>query len=370
VGIWCSPLEKLVRPVKNASEKFWHGKRILLTGHTGFKGAWLGIWLNRMGAQVTGISLPPTSNPNLFSLANIDALTDSHFIDIRNADALSNVIEKTKPEIVFHLAAQALVRASYKDPLATLATNVMGTANVLNALLKIDTTKVVVAVTTDKVYENLESGHPYKEYDKLGGYDPYSASKAAAEIVISCYRNSFLKQAGIALASARAGNVIGGGDWSEDRLIPDAIRAWTSDSPLLIRNPNAVRPWQHVLEPLNGYLLLAEKLYEDPSLAKAYNFGPNTHEAATVGDVIKLANGIFGSGNIVWGEGINGPHEAGLLTLDTSKARVVLGIKPRWALHESVSRTMEWYKKLNSNHTAYSLCDADISAFIDTKISS
>ena len=361
------PPGKIGKPVKNASEKFWQGKRVLLTGHTGFKGAWMAIWLNRMGAQVTGISLPPTSNPNLFALANIDALTDSHFIDIRNADALSNVIENTKPEIVFHLAAQALVRASYKDPLTTLATNIMGTANVLNALLKIDTTKVVVAVTTDKVYENLESGHPYKEDDKLGGYEPYSASKAAAEIVISCYQNSFLKQASIALASARAGNVIGGGDWSEDRLIPDAIRAWTSGLPLLIRNPNAVRPWQHVLEPLNGYLLLAEKIYKDSSLAEAYNFGPNPHEAATVGDVIKLANGIFGSGNIVWGEGINGPHEAGLLNLDITKASMVLGAKPRWTLNESVSHTMEWYKRLGKDQTVYSLCDADISAFINTK---
>ena len=353
--------------MKNASEKFWRGKRVLLTGHTGFKGAWMAMWLNRMGAQVTGISLRPTSNPNLFSLANIYALTDSHFVDIRNADALSNVIEKTKPEIVFHLAAQALVRASYKDPLATLATNVIGTANVLNALLKTDTTKVVVAVTTDKVYENLESGYPYREDDKLGGYDPYSASKAAAEIVISCYRNSFLTKAGIALASARAGNVIGGGDWSEDRLIPDAIRAWTSGLPLLLRNPNAVRPWQHVLEPLNGYLLLAEKIYKDPSLAAAYNFGPNAHEAATVGDVIKLANRIFGSGNIAWGEGINGPHEAGLLNLNITKASMLLGAKPRWTLDESVSRTMEWYKRLVRDQTAYSLCDADISAFINTK---
>jgi len=363
-------LEKLVSPVKNVSEKFWLGKKVLLTGHTGFKGAWLGLWLNRMGAEVTGVSLSPSSKPNLFTLANVANLTDSHFIDIRNADTVANVVEKNKPEIVFHLAAQALVRASYRDPLPTLATNVMGTANVLDALLKIDTARVVVAVTTDKVYENLETGQPYKEDDKLGGYDPYSASKAAAEIVISCYRNSFLKHAGIALASARAGNVIGGGDWSEDRLIPDAIRAWTSGLPLLIRNPNAIRPWQHVLEPLNGYLLLAEQLYTDSSLAQAYNFGPNTHEAATVGDVIKSANKIFGSGEIIWGEGINGPHEAGLLALNTSKAKVVLGIKPRWNLHESVSRTLEWYKKLNSNHTAYSLCDADISAFIDTKISS
>lgn len=355
--------------MKNVSEKFWLGKRVLLTGHTGFKGAWLGIWLNRMGAQVTGISLSPSSKPNLFTLANVANLTDSHFIDIRNADTVANIVEKNKPEIIFHLAAQALVRASYRDPLSTLATNVMGTANVLDALLKISTAKVVVAVTTDKVYENLETGQSYKEDDKLGGYDPYSASKAAAEIVISCYRNSFLKQAGIALASARAGNVIGGGDWSEDRLIPDAIRAWTSGLPLLIRNPHAVRPWQHVLEPLNGYLLLAEQLYTDSSLAQAYNFGPNTHEAASVGDVIKSANKIFGSGEIIWGESIDGPHEAGLLTLNTSKARVVLGIKPRWALHESVSRTVEWYKRLNNNHTAYSLCDADISAFIDTKIS-
>lgn len=363
------PLEKLVSTLKNASEKFWRGKRVLLTGHTGFKGAWMAMWLNRMGAKVTGISLAPSTKQNLFTLANIDTFTDSHFIDIRNANRLLNLVEKVKPEIVFHFAAQALVRASYKDPLSTLTTNIIGTANVLDALLKIDTVKVVIAVTTDKVYENLETGQPYKEDDKLGGHDPYSASKAAAEIVISCYRNSFFKQAGIALASARAGNVIGGGDWSEDRLIPDAIRTWNSGAPLLIRNPNAVRPWQHVLEPLNGYLVLAEQLHTTPSLAQAYNFGPNTHEAATVGDVIKLANGIFGSGDIVWGEDINGPHEARLLNLDTSKASLILGLKPRWGLHESVRRTLEWYKRLKNQHTAHSLCEADICAFINTKIS-
>lgn len=342
---------------------FWRGKRVLLTGHTGFKGAWMALCLHRLGAQVTGISLSPATTPNLFSLANIQAISDSHFCDIREAATLAALINKAQPEIVFHLAAQALVHASYRDPLTTFATNVQGTANVLDALRSIGSVRTVVAITTDKVYKNLEQPYPYRETDTLGGHDPYSASKAAAEIVIASYRDSFLKEKGIAVASARAGNVIGGGDWSEDRLIPDAIRAWNMNLPLQIRRPQAIRPWQHVLEPLTGYIKLAEQLWQQPALAGAYNFGPETHEAATVREVVQLAQSDYGKGQVSWGDGSEGPHEAGWLALEIAKARTTLGVKPRWSLAEAVQRTMHWYRQQHDGADARALCQSDIAAY-------
>jgi len=350
-----------------ASPIFWQGKQVLLTGHTGFKGAWMALWLSQMGAKVTGISLPPNSTPNLFTLANIAQITNSHFADICDADAVSNIIKKARPEIVLHLAAQALVRPGYKDPLGTFSTNVMGTANILNSLRGLDSVRAVVAVTTDKVYKNLEHNKPYRESDVLGGYDPYSASKAASEIIISSYRDSYLNEQGVAVASARAGNVIGGGDWSEDRLIPDAVRAWDANLPLEIRRPNAVRPWQHVLEPLNGYLVLAEKIYTDSSLAGAFNFGPQSNEVATVQNVIELANRAYGCGSVLWGDGAEGPYEAGILSLEISKARDKLDVIPRWNLVETVERTMCWYQQQRSGVNAHLLCDSDIVAFFSAK---
>lgn len=347
----------------NPMSDFWRGKRVLLTGHTGFKGAWMALWLHRLGAQVTGISLPPPTTPNLFSLANIEAITTSHFCDIRDAAPLAGLVNKAQPEIVFHLAAQALVHASYRDPLTTFATNVQGTANVLDALRPLDTCKAVVAITTDKVYKNLEQPYPYRETDALGGHDPYSASKAAAEIVIASYRDSYLADKGIAVASARAGNVIGGGDWSADRLIPDAIRAWSANKSLQIRRPQATRPWQHVLEPLAGYIKLAEQLWQQPSLAGAYNFGPQTHEAATVRTVVQLAQNAYGQGQVEWSDGTSGPHEAGWLALEIAKARTVLGVKPCWALAETVQSTINWYRLQHEGADARTLCEADIAAY-------
>lgn len=347
----------------NPVPDFWRGKRVLLTGHTGFKGAWLALWLHRLGAKVTGISLPAATAPNLFSLANIQAITDSHFCDIRDADRLATLINETQPDIVFHLAAQALVHASYRDPLTTFATNVQGTANVLDAMRGIESVRAVVAITTDKVYKNLEQPYPYRETDALGGHDPYSASKAAAEIVIASYRDSYLAGKGIAVASARAGNVIGGGDWSADRLIPDAIRAWSANQPLQIRRPQAIRPWQHVLEPLAGYIKLAEQLWQQPSIAGGYNFGPQTHEAATVGKVVQHAQNAYGQGKVEWGDGTSGPHEAGWLALEIAKARTVLGVKPCWTLAETVQRTINWYRRQQDGADARALCVADIEAF-------
>lgn len=342
---------------------FWRGKRVLLTGHTGFKGAWMALWLQRLGAQVTGISLAPATTPNLFTLANIETIADTHFCDIRDAVALAGLIKNSQPEIVFHLAAQALVRTSYCDPLATFATNIQGTANILDALRAIDSVRAVVAITTDKVYKNLEQHYPYRETDALGGHDPYSSSKAASEIIIASYRDSYLNDKGIAVASARAGNVIGGGDWSVDRLIPDVVRAWNAKKPLQIRRPQAIRPWQHVLEPVAGYIKLAEQLWQQPSVAGAYNFGPQTHEAATVREVVQLAQGTYGMGQVSWGDGTEGPHEAGWLALEIAKARTVLGVQPRWTLVESVQRTIHWYRQQREGADARALCEADISAY-------
>ena len=347
----------------NASIQFWQHKQVLLTGHTGFKGAWMALLLSRMGAKVTAISLPPSSTPNLFTLANIAQKTNSHFADIRDADAVLSIVKKAQPEIVLHLAAQALVRPGYQDPLGTFATNMMGTANVLNSLRGLNSVKTVVAVTTDKVYKNLERNEPYRETDFLGGHDPYSASKAASEIIISSFRDSYLAEQGVVVASARAGNVIGGGDWSEDRLIPDAVRAWDSNLPLEVRRPNAVRPWQHVLEPLNGYLVLAEKIYADSSLAGAFNFGPQIYEVASVRKVIEMANQVYGYGSVLWGDGKEGPHESGFLSLEISKAQEILNITPRWNLKETIERTMGWYHQQRCGVNVNLLCDADIAAF-------
>lgn len=351
----------------NPSPGFWCGKRVLLTGHTGFKGSWLALWLDRLGAKVTGISLPSATEPNLFDLASIETIVTSHFCDIRDTGALAALINKTQPEIVFHLAAQALVRTSYRDPLTTFSTNIQGTANVLDALRSLDSARVFVAITTDKVYKNLEHPYPYRETDALGGHDPYSASKAAAEIVIASYRDAYLAEKNIAVASARAGNVIGGGDWSEDRLIPDAIRAWNSNQPLQIRHPQAIRPWQHVLDPISGYITLAEQLWQQPVLAGAYNFGPYTHEAATVREVVQLAQSAYGKGQVAWGDGSEGPHEAGWLTLEIAKARTAIGFKPHWPLAEAVQRTMHWYRQQYDGADVRAVCESEIAAYETTQ---
>ncbi|MGK9052278.1 CDP-glucose 4,6-dehydratase [Neorhizobium petrolearium] len=341
---------------------FWAGKRVLLTGHTGFKGAWLSIWLRRLGADVTGISLPPETTPSLFSLAR-PQLAASHFQDIRDATKLAELVRAASPDIVLHLGAQALVRRSYQDPLGTFATNVLGTANLLEAVRRAPSVRVVVAVTTDKVYRNLEHVFPYRETDLLGGYDAYSASKAAAEIVISSYRDSFLREKGVAVASARAGNVIGGGDWSADRLLPDAVRAWQSGQVLHVRRPKAKRPWQHVLEPLSAYLVLAERLWSDLALADAYNFGPVSHEAAPVRQVIDIARASYGGGEVRYGDGNEGPHEAGWLALETAKALHMLNIEPRWSLTEAVDRTMKWYRAQHDGADARALCEFEIADY-------
>jgi len=345
-------------------EGFWLGKKVLITGHTGFKGSWLALWLRRQGAVVTGISLPPLTKPSLFELAKVAELVESHICDVRDGVALAEVLAAARPAIVFHLAAQPLVRASYREPLQTFATNVQGTANLLEAVRKTNDVRVLVVVTTDKVYRNdSDDAYPYRETDALGGIDPYSASKAAAELVVTGYKDAFLAARGVAVASARAGNVIGGGDWSEDRLLPDAVRAWGVGRVLRVRSPLAVRPWQHVLEPLYGYLRLAERLWDAPQLAGPYNFGPPTDQAATVREVIELARGAYGSGEVEWAGNTDGPHEAHWLALEVAKARGVLGIKPRWSLSQAIERSMRWYLEQSRGASAAELCAADIDAY-------
>lgn len=341
---------------------FWQGKRVLVTGHSGFKGSWLTLWLHQLGANIAGISLAPSTTPSLFELARVDALCQSHFIDIRDSEPLRQAVTDFAPQVVFHLAAQALVRPGYQRPLDTFASNVMGTANLLDALRGNEALQAVVCVTTDKVYHNNEWAWPYRETDPLGGIDPYSASKAASELVISSYRDAFFA-GGPAIASARAGNVIGGGDWSQDRLLPDAIRAWSQGDCLEVRRPEAVRPWQHVLDCLHAYLQLAERLCRIPSLAGAYNFGPAIQDSATVRQVIDLAQPLFGQGRTHYHPVAGGPHEAGQLTLDVSLARQQLGIRGCWSLHQAVAKTMHWYKAQLQQQDARALCLDDIRAF-------
>lgn len=343
-------------------QEFWQGKRVLVTGHTGFKGGWMTVWLTDMGAKVCGMALKPDTNPALFDLANIADGIEHHFCDIRDRDATMATIKAFDPEIVLHMAAQPLVRASYKDPLASFDTNIIGTANVLEALRTCPSVQAIVVITTDKVYDNLETGQAYLETDQLGGHDPYSASKAGCEIVTQSYRKSFFAEAGIGLASARAGNVIGGGDWSGDRLIPDAIRAWQAGETLEIRSPMSVRPWQHVLEPVQGYLTLAQRLYEDRSFAQAYNFGPRDEDAQAVKNVIEIARETYGGGDVHYGTN-DGPHEAGLLMLDIQKAERELGVAPRWNLKTAVEHTMTWYRDVANGADARALCLQQIEDF-------
>jgi CDP-glucose 4,6-dehydratase len=347
---------------------FWRGKRVLVTGHTGFKGSWLVQWLHSMGAQVTGLAQEPDTQPNLFTLAQLDQSVAHHVVDIRQAASTAQAVKHADPEIVLHLAAQPLVRASYLDPLATFSANVMGTAHVLDALRHCPDVRSIVVVTTDKVYENREWNNPYRENDPLGGYDPYSASKAAAEVVTSSYRRSFFADKGVAVVTARAGNVIGGGDWCADRIIPDAVRAWQVGSALSVRRPQSVRPWQHVIEPLCGYLLLAEHAWhhagQQDQLDTAWNFGPNTHESATVREVIQLAQAAYGKGEVQWGDGHEGPHEAGLLMLDASLARAKLGLHSVFNLSQAVTMSLRWYRDLQGGAQARALCERDIAAYV------
>lgn len=325
--------------------RFWHGKRVFITGHTGFKGSWLSLWLQHMGAEITGYALNPPTNPAIFDVANVEEGMTSIIGDVRDLEKLTKVIDESSPEIVIHMAAQSLVRDSYVDPVGTYSTNVMGTVNVFEAVRNIGQVRVVINITSDKCYENHEWDKGYKETDSMGGFDPYSSSKGCAEIITAAYRRSFFNEKGVALASARAGNVIGGGDWASDRLIPDAIRAFKNNETLLIRNPMAVRPWQHVIEPLSGYLLLCQGLYQQPEkFSEGWNFGPDNDDAKPVSYIADQVVEYWG-GDVSWaGDKSSHPHEANYLTLDSSKSRTMLNWKPRWGLSRALEETVSWYK--------------------------
>lgn len=323
-------------------QNIYEGKRVLLTGHTGFKGSWLALWLHELGAQVTGIALPPSTQPNHWDLLGLP-ITDLR-CDIRDGNTLAGLVQQAKPDIAFHLAAQPLVRRSYQDPIETWSTNVVGTAQFLEACRKTPSLRAIVVITTDKCYENREWVWGYRETDPLGGHDPYSASKAGTELVAASYRKSFFSAQGAPLlATARAGNVIGGGDWSQDRLIPDLVRATEAKAPLIIRSPKATRPWQHVLEPLAGYLRLGQKLLEGRGeFAEAWNFGPAAHDNRTVEDVLTRMGAHWPE--LAWElNKTPQPHEAGMLHLDSAKAQAKLGWQPAWNLDTCLAMTAEWY---------------------------
>jgi CDP-glucose 4,6-dehydratase len=353
-------VEKVVNPAA-----FWAGKRVLLTGHTGFKGSWLALWLSSLGARVSGYALEPDTSPSLFEQLNLHDEINHCIADIRDLAVLRCRMAHVRPDVVFHMAAQPLVRRSYAEPVLTWQTNVMGTAHLLDALRDADHPCAVVIVTTDKVYENHERLHAYRETDRLGGHDPYSSSKAACELAVDSWRNSFFRSGSpVRIATARAGNVIGGGDWAEDRIVPDLARAIAAGKPLVVRNPDSVRPWQHVLDPLSGYMQLAERLFtsDDPQYQSAFNFGPDAFGARTVRDLVDLAF-------TAWPGTLEAPpagpahHEAQLLTLANTKAKHALGWEPQWGFEEAVHETVSWYRAADTGQCMKSLTMANIERF-------
>jgi CDP-glucose 4,6-dehydratase len=344
---------------------FWKGKKVFITGHTGFKGSWMTYWLNKLGANVAGFSLAPDQTPNLFTQLDLADSCLHHIEDIRDIEAIKKRVIEFEPDVVFHLAAQPIVIKSYEDPVMTWETNVMGTINLLEACKKLENHCSVVVITTDKVYENKEWHYAYRENDMLGGYDPYSSSKAAVECLVSSWRRSFFQQpSNIKLATARAGNVIGGGDWTDNRIIPDIFRHKQKGETIPVRNPNAVRPWQHVLESLHGYLTLAELLYtkEDKQYQSAFNFGPDKNAIQSVEQLLNTAKKVtdFSWENTQKKDQL---HEATLLTLSTEKASKLLKWNPKWNFETSISRTISWYERYYAGENAKDLVEEDINAY-------
>jgi CDP-glucose 4,6-dehydratase len=335
--------------------QFWRGRRVLLTGHTGFKGSWLSLWLQKLGANVAGYALPAESAKSLFELAEVGKQMESVYADIRNLQHLRELCERFQPEVVFHFAAQSLVRRSYLEPIETYQVNVMGTVHLLEAVRSTESCRAVVNITSDKCYENREWTWGYRESDQIGGHDPYSSSKGCAELVTAAYRLSFFEAQDtkrVAVATARAGNVIGGGDFSKDRIVPDFMAAMKNGNPLYVRNPDAVRPWQHVLEPLSGYLLLAEKLWNEPAqYAQGWNFGPSPDDVRSVRWIVEKLNEYSGK-RISWEVGPTSRlHEAHLLVLDSAKARMMLDWKPRWTLEQALKAVVRWHNALEAGES-------------------
>ena len=338
-------------------QNFWKDKKVFLTGHTGFKGSWISLWLQILGADVKGYSLKPQSDPSLFSEAKIAEGMHSFIGDVRDLDKLSKEVISFKPEIVIHMAAQPLVRESYIDPINTYSTNVIGTANLLEACRKCSSIKAVLNITTDKCYENYELDKEYKEDDRLGGHDPYSSSKACSELVTSAYKKSFFLDTDISIATARAGNVIGGGDWSEDRLLPDIIKSFTNSEKVLIRYPNAIRPWQHVLESISGYLRLAQRLYEyGHKYSESWNFGPYKTDTQTVEYIVNKMVKLWGNNSSWELDESSNPYEAGYLKLDITKSQELLAWKPKWNLDEALEKVVKWHMEWLKTSDARSIC--------------
>ena len=367
MGVRCSSLESMV-----IDKEFWGGKHVLITGHTGFKGGWLSLWLQSMGAQVSGYSLPAPTKPSLFEVGHVAERMHSHLGDVRNLPGLLAALKEEQPEVVFHLAAQPLVRHSYREPVETYATNVMGTVNLLEAVRHSPTVRAVVIVTSDKCYENQEWVWGYRETDALGGHDPYSNSKGCAELVTAAYRNSFFSHSEypkhrVAVATTRAGNVIGGGDWAEDRLVPDIVRAFSNRQPVIIRNPAAVRPWQHVLEPLAGYVALAEKLSTQGSAwGEAWNFGPAESDTKPVQWIVEKMREVWGPGAAWEIDPKAHPHEARHLRLDIAKVESRLGWRPRWNLELGLRKTVEWYQAYQNGSDMRAVSQAQIGDYMVT----
>lgn len=348
---------------------FWRGKRVLVTGHTGFKGSWLCLWLQELGAEVIGYALTPPTTPSLFAMAHVGTGMTSLIADVRDGERLRAAVAEHRPEIIIHMAAQPLVRLSYDEPVATYATNVMGTVHLLDAVRQVGGVRAIVNVTTDKCYENREWVWGYRENEPMGGFDPYSNSKGCAELVTAAYRSSFFHPAryaehGTAVASARAGNVIGGGDWAKDRLVPDIVNAFMAGRAVDIRNPHAIRPWQHVLEPLHGYLLLAEKLWaEGAAFAEAWNFGPHEADAQPVQWIVERLAKTWGAGaHWTLDQGAH-PHEATYLKLDCSKARARLGWHPQWSIGRALDEIVSWYQSLGQGQDMAAITRAQIRAY-------
>jgi CDP-glucose 4,6-dehydratase len=348
---------------------FWRGKRVFITGHTGFKGGWLTLWVEALGAKVAGYSLAAPTEPSFCEVVGVEVSISSTRNDIRDLSALRKCMAEFRPEIVLHLAAQALVRPSYEDPVGTYTTNIIGTVNVLECVRQCPTVRSVVIVTSDKCYENKERDQGYREDEAMGGYDPYSSSKGCAELVTASYRSSFFNEKDysshhVSVASGRAGNVIGGGDWAKDRLVPDMIRAIVAGQPVRIRNPNAVRPWQHVLEPLGGYLLLAERIFEEgPKLSGGWNFGPLDKDARKVQDIVVKLTQQWGDGARWEADQGNHPHEARFLKLDCSRAHALLGWRPRLDVDMALAWTVDWYKAWRNGKDMRALSLRQISTY-------
>ncbi|MEN9369977.1 MAG: CDP-glucose 4,6-dehydratase [Bacteroidota bacterium] len=349
----------------NVSPSFWKGKRVFVTGHTGFKGSWLSLWLQDMGAIVKGYALEPNTNPNLFTQAEVAQNMESEIGDITDLKHITESMIAFNPEVLIHMAAQPLVRLSYQEPVLTYATNVMGTVNVLEAARQCSNLKAIVSVTTDKCYENKEWAWGYRENEAMGGHDPYSSSKGCAELVTAAYRKSFFNGKNSAyLASARAGNVIGGGDWADDRLIPDIIKAFEKNEPVIVRNPMATRPWQHVLEPLSGYLLLAQHLYEDGSdFAEGWNFGPKDEDCKPVSWILDNMVAKWGKGASWELDKNNNPHEAGYLKLDCSKAATQLNWHPKWNLEDTLESIINWHQNYIAQINIQEQCLLEIAKY-------